>query len=580
MRGLSRALLCSSWFLWAGQLTSQSSSRLLEQAAELERRGRAQEAAARYRVLLRGDPANVTALLGLERTYEALGTLDSLLPLVRDALAVDSLNASIRALELRVWAALQLPDSLALAAQRWIRLEPQAPEPYREWALALAQRGDLDAAKGILEEGSRRLGSASLLQELAQLTTLAGEWSEAARQWLAVVRGNPALLGAAAASLSRAPPVVRDPMLRLFLGPAADSSSKLLAAELLVSWGRTAEGWSLLDAVLPADAARAQWLLQRFAERTRGQKNREASSARAYALERWAQITVGPVAQRVRVQAAQAFAEAGDLAAAERLLRDLMASGAAGDPAVAEAVASLVAAMAERGMVAEAEVRFRQWYGELSGDARASLAEALAWGWIRRGDLDRAERVLESDSTVEASGLRGWIALYRGRLGEAQELFRQAGPYVGPREEATQRTRLLVLLQAIEADTLPDLGRALHALAMGDTASGVDGLDRVARRLPAGGGRAELFGWAGQLASGRRNFAAAKRLLLAAIEADSSGPAAVSAELMLARVHVELGEMELAAQRLEHLILTHPESAQVPQARRLLDRIRGVVPRT
>lgn len=580
MRGLSRALLFCSWFLAAGEVTGQSASRLLEQAAELERRGRMQEAAARYRVLLRDDPANVTALLGLERTYEALGKLDSLLPVVREALAVDSLNPSIRALELRVWAALQLPDSLALAAQRWIRVEPQAPAPYREWAFALAQRGDLNAARGILEEGSRRLGSASLSQELAQLTTLAGEWAEAARQWLVVVRGNPALIGAAAANLSRAPPVVRDPVLRLFLGPAADSSSKLLAAELLVSWGRAAEGWSLLDAVLPADVARAQLLLQRFADRTRGQKNGEASLARAYALERWAELVSGPSSQRAKVQAAQAFADAGDLRAAERLLGDLMARGPTGDPEVAEAVASLVAAMAEQGMVGEAEDRFRQWYAALSGEARASLAEALARGWIRSGNLDRADRVLENDSTVEASALRGWIALYRGRLAEAHELFRQAGPYVGPREEATQRARVLVLLQRIEVDTLPDLGQALHAAAMGDTAKAVNGLERVARTLPARGGRAALLSWAGELASALRDFAAAKRLLLAAIEADSLGPAAVLAELLLAQVHVDLGEMELAAQQLEHLILVHPESAQVPQARRLLDRIRGAVPRT
>jgi hypothetical protein len=31
---------------------------------------------------------------------------------------------------------------------------------------------------------------------------------------------------------------------------------------------------------------------------------------------------------------------------------------------------------------------------------------------------------------------------------------------------------------------------------------------------------------------------------------------------------------------LEHLILTYPESALVPQARRLLDQTRGAVPRT
>jgi len=38
--------------------------------------------------------------------------------------------------------------------------------------------------------------------------------------------------------------------------------------------------------------------------------------------------------------------------------------------------------------------------------------------------------------------------------------------------------------------------------------------------------------------------------------------------------------LEDAIAQLEHLILTYPESALVPQARRTLDQARGAVPRT
>ncbi|GBD31071.1 Beta-barrel assembly-enhancing protease [bacterium HR33] len=577
MRGRSSLLALLLGFVWAGEMAGQT-SRLLEQAGELERRGRLEEAAQRYRLVLREDPANVSALLGLERTYEALGRLDSMVAPVRAALSLDSLNGSIRALELRVWAALRMPDSVALAAQRWIRVQPQAVEPYREWAFALAQRGDLAGARRVLQEGALKLGNAGLSQELAQLTALAGEWSEAARQWLVVVRGNPALVGTAAANLGRAPPVVRDAVLGMLVGPGADSTSKLLAAELLVGWGRAAEGWALLDAVLPSDAARAQALLQRFADRTRVQNSREAMLVRAYALERLAGMSSGAPSERARVGAARAYADAGDLRAAERLLRDLLSAGPSREPSVVEAVASLVEAMAVQGQVSEAESRFRQWYGVLNGDARSSLAEALAWGWIKKGDLDRADRVLAGDSSVEATALRGWIALYRGDLGRAHEFFRQAGPYVGSREEATRRTAALVLLQRIQAEKLPDLGRALHALAMGDTARAVEGLEQVAGRLSAEGGRTELLGFAGELAAAMNDLAAAVRLLVSAIEGDSTSAAAVAAEVALARVYAELGDRERAVAQLEHLILAHPESAQVPQARRLLDRLRGAVP--
>jgi tetratricopeptide (TPR) repeat protein len=571
------SLLVLWWFFCWGEAWGQA-SRLLEQAGELERRGRLEEAADRYRQVLREDPANVSALLGLERTYEALGTLDSIVAPVRSALALDPLNGSIRALELRVWAALRMPDSVALAAQRWIRVAPQAAEPYREWAFALAQRGDLAGARRVLEEGATRLGSAGLSQELAQLTALAGEWSEAGRQWLVVVRGNPALLGTAAANLGRAPPVVRDAVLGMLVGPGADSTSKLLAAELLVGWGRAAEGWALLDAVLPSDPARSQVLLQRFADRTRVQNTREAILVRAYALERLAQLSSGAASERARVGAARAYADAGDLRAAERLLRDLLRAAPSRDPGVVEAVASLVGAMAEQGQVGDAESRFRQWYGVLSGDVRASLAEALAWGWIKAGELDRAERVLAADSSVEAAALRGWIALYRGDLAGAREFFREAGPYVGSRVEATRRTAALVLLERISLERLPELGKALHALARGDTTRAIEDLERVARGLSPRGGRTELLGFAGELAAAMNDLAAAKRLFLAAIEGDSSSAAGVAAELALAEVHAQLGERELAVERLEHLILAHPESAQVPRARRLLDRLRGAVP--
>jgi hypothetical protein len=45
-------------------------------------------------------------------------------------------------------------------------------------------------------------------------------------------------------------------------------------------------------------------------------------------------------------------------------------------------------------------------------------------------------------------------------------------------------------------------------------------------------------------------------------------------------VYWDTGRPEEAAQQLEHLILGYPESAVVPQARRLLEQARGQVPRS
>ena len=575
-------VLCALCVLCVGtsaprRALAQAESRVLAEAGELERLGRHADAAARYRGILRTEPTSVPALLGLERVFTSLERLDSLVPLVRAALARDALNQTIHSLELRVWFALGHSDSVTAAARRWIALAPRSPDPYREWAFTVAQRGDLAGAKRALSEGASRLGDAALAQDLAQLTTLAGEWTEAARQWVAVVRGNPALLPSATGSLTRAPAVARDEMLSALLGVRGDSTSRRMAADLLAGWGRADEAWPLLDATLPQDPNAAAVLLQRFAERTVTARSRRNALVRGYALERLATLVDAAAAGRVRLQAAQAYADAGDLAAAQRMLERAGAGAEAGG-AVAPAMASLIRALAEQGSAEEAERRLLAWNDRLSGDDRETLRQAVAWAWARRGELDRAEAVLAPDSGVAAAAVRGWIALYRGDLGLAREQLRAAGPYTGSREEATRRMSMLVLVERIGTDRLPEFGRAMLALARGDTMQALTDLEAAARKLSLASGRADVLGFAGEVALARRDYQAAEDLLVRALAADSVGPAAPAAELALARVQAETGRTEVAIHQLEHLILAHPQSAMVPQARRLRDRLRGVVP--
>jgi hypothetical protein len=55
---------------------------------------------------------------------------------------------------------------------------------------------------------------------------------------------------------------------------------------------------------------------------------------------------------------------------------------------------------------------------------------------------------------------------------------------------------------------------------------------------------------------------------------------AAEAELELGRLMISLNRLPEATEPLEHLIITYPESALVPEARRLLNVARGLVPRT
>jgi tetratricopeptide (TPR) repeat protein len=576
-RGALRALRPAVLALLAPALARAQDDRALTQATALERSGRYAEAAARYRSVLQGNPANAAALLGLERVYQPLGHLDSLMPPLRAALKRDPANATIHALELRAWLALDRPDSLTAAARRWIALDSTSPAPYREWAYVLAQHGDMAGAKRVLGVGAAHVSEGALDQDLAQLTALSGEWPAATQRWVQVVRGNLSMLTSATAMLSRAPVGAHDAVLRDLLGVRSDSTSRLVAADLLVSWGRAEEAWPLLDANLPAERSVAASLLQRFADRAQSTRTPKAALVRGYALERLGTLVDAVAVNGVRLQAAQAYAEGGDLGAAQRLLER---GGAANDSttALAPAMTSLIRALAVQGEVEDAERQFKRWNDRLTGDDREALREAIARAWTETGNLDRAEAALGPDSGVAATAVRGWIAVYRGDLSTARDRFREAGPYTGTREDATARMGTLVLLERIDADHLPAFGAAMHDLSRGDTASAVSGFARVGHELPARGGGADVLAFAGELAVARRDLASATTLLGDALAADSTAPSAPAAELALADADAQAGRHDVATHRLEHLILAYPESAIVPQARRLLDRLRGAVP--
>src|SRR3989442_11872861 len=151
-------------------------------AVELEGTGRQARGVVVYLAVLRGEPTNLTALLGLERVLPPLGRLPELLPLVRRALARDWTNRAFRALEVRTLATLNEPDSAEDAARRWIALAPGDEGPYREWALALADARRFDEARAGLVAGQRALGGSragARAVELADLPARRGDWEGA-----------------------------------------------------------------------------------------------------------------------------------------------------------------------------------------------------------------------------------------------------------------------------------------------------------------------------------------------------------------------------------------------------------------
>ena len=85
--------------------------------------------------------------------------------------------------------------------------------------------------------------------------------------------------------------------------------------------------------------------------------------------------------------------------------------------------------------------------------------------------------------------------------------------------------------------------------------------------------------WRARLAAAAGKAGDAERLLKAASAPEAPGTAP-AAELALAELLLDQRRPQDAIARLEHLILTYPASALVPQARRRLDEARGAVPKT
>jgi len=76
---------------------------------DLERGGQLDSAAAFYLSTTRGNPTNLSAVLGLERVLPQLGRMWELLPLVQRAVARDSTSDALRGLLVRTYVALDRP---------------------------------------------------------------------------------------------------------------------------------------------------------------------------------------------------------------------------------------------------------------------------------------------------------------------------------------------------------------------------------------------------------------------------------------------------------------------------------------
>src|SRR5215212_1705344 len=325
--------------LWPTAVWSQQPG--LTRALDLERRGDYAAAVEAYRAVLAREPADISALLGLERSLLPLNRSQEMIPAIQSAVSSTPRSPAVYGVALRAWAAAGQPDSVRTTAERWARLAPNDETPYREWGAAELSRQNRAGAQQAYLQGRARLGRPdALAAELAQVALANGDYVGALREWLLAVRRLPGYRAAAVASLGQAPEPARPELLRV-VGEQADITASRLEAELRARWGDPSGALRVILRNLPADNVQAIALLRSLLDQVRPNPSPQAKRVQGRILEELAQRYPAIQASRLRLEAAQAYSAAGDRDAARRMLGGLVEDRAAPSTISSDAGATL-----------------------------------------------------------------------------------------------------------------------------------------------------------------------------------------------------------------------------------------------
>jgi predicted Zn-dependent protease len=540
----------------------KSDSTAFFRALDLEGAGKHREAATLFRAALHG-PSSISALLGLERSYYELGWTDSLLAPLDTLIRRSPSEPMLRSVLLRSLQALGRDSAMRAAFERWVGDVPKNPAPYREYARLLLQKGDAKRADSVLLRARSALGGTGDLQlEVAQTRAAMGQWVESANAWRVALVDAPYLEQAAAYALAQVPSATRDSIRERFLAAPVLVAARRALATLESVWGSPANGWAALRD-LPADSlSAAAWL--DFAQRAEGEERWTHARDALASVLRWRHT------ESVAVRAAVAALNSGDPGGA-LAVAPMSMSGLDSARAARTLLPVHVRALAALGRPATAERLVSSYEKWLTPTSRAALARSIAFGWVRIGDMTRARGALTvAGPDADSSDAAGWLALYAGDLRSARRLLRTGG------DASPELALALGMIARTKVDSAPALGAAFLTLARGDTTGAANALAATAGNMPELASLSLYL--AGQLFAAQRKDAQAMPLWQRVVEQYAMSAEAPAAELEWARALKRGGDSAGAIRRLEHLILSYPQSALVPQARRDLEIAKSSIP--
>jgi tetratricopeptide (TPR) repeat protein len=536
-----------------------------QRGLDLEQRERYADAAVAYREAIASAPGSLAAVLGLERVYAQLGWTDSILPVLARAIAAAPRAAPLRTALLRSLRSLGRYEESQRAFEQWRRDWPGDATPYRELTRLLIAEGRTAAGDSLLHRARAELGTERGMElELAQLRAATGQWELSAAAWRDAVTQTPHYDQAAVFSLMPMPPAARDGVRRVLARPPVTPGARRVLAALEVAWGSPREGWAALAQLRPASDTLVLQSWLDFAKRA------EESEAWLVARDALAAAYTQTQSPEHAVRAATNALNGGDAQGAARLAAR---AESALDSATAArtAVPVRLRALSTLGRADEAQQLLAAYDRLLHPAQRGELTQLLAWGWVRSGNTAKARDVLGDTSRVGAGGeARGWLALYDGDLSTARRFLKPT------RNPSPELLAALAFIGRTTVDSAPTVGRAFLALARGDTVAAAAAFEEGAREIRDVS--TLLMAHAARLHATRQNDVRALELWQRIAESRGDSPEAPEANLEWARMLRRTGQTGAAIERLEYLILTYPQSALVPQARRELELARQAVP--
>lgn len=540
---------------------AQGAESALSRALDLEGTSKCKEAIPLFRQAIGGSDDPAGALYGLERCVAEAGNIDSLLVIVDSVLLKRPRDPVARTIQLRTLTNAHRADAARLAFEHWVNAVPGEATPFKEYARLLLDGGRTRTADTVLNYALQRLGGGRMIAaELAELKGALGMWESSATNWRQAMSYAPYLEASAVYVLGAATGVARDTIRGILAAEPVDLAVRRILAGLEMRWTSARAAWNALSVLQPNDSVVSAWL--QFAADA---EEREAWLA---ALDAYgAALRVKRSASHV-VRAASAALQGGEPASALAWTDSLVAwrdTSQAGTMALIR-----LRALGQLGRAAAADSLLQVHGAGLDPVTRGDAVRAVAWAWVKMGDVPRARATLAAGGEDSDERSAAFMALYEGDLKSARTGLRRLDDY------SSDAILALAVLARARGDSSLGIGRAFLALAKSDTLGAAKEFEATAKEIADAAPL--LLAIAARFYRATSDSAKSEGIWQTLITTHASSPEAAEADLEWGKVLRQKGDKSGAITRLEHLILTYPQSALVPQARRELELAKGTIP--